>query len=176
MKQSHIFELFNIEDLNDLPEAVTKVILLDAEERDTLYEQLLSYNNGDLSFDWFQQIYEEELSQRNQNKQDFTPQSVCALLSELTGNVPGRIYEPTAGNGSLLIANWQHRRSHPDYSASDHPVECWELSARSIPILLFNLSIRGIEGTVYHGDVLTKEIRNKYILKNNGKFSIIEKT
>ena len=45
-------------------------------------------------------------------------------------------------------------------------VTCWELSARSIPILLLNLSIRGIMGYVYHGDVLTKEVKQKYILLN----------
>lgn len=45
-------------------------------------------------------------------------------------------------------------------------VTCWELSIRSIPILLLNLSIRGMMGYVYHGDVLTKEIKQKYILLN----------
>lgn len=45
-------------------------------------------------------------------------------------------------------------------------VTCWELSARSIPILLLNLSIRGMMGYVYHGDVLTKEVKQKYILLN----------
>ena len=45
-------------------------------------------------------------------------------------------------------------------------VTCWELSSRSIPILLLNLSIRGIMGYVYHGDVLENEIKQKYILLN----------
>lgn len=45
-------------------------------------------------------------------------------------------------------------------------ITCWELSARSIPILLLNLSIRGMMGYVYHGDVLTKEVKQKYILLN----------
>ena len=45
-------------------------------------------------------------------------------------------------------------------------VTCWELSVRSIPILLLNLSIRGMMGYVYHGDILTKEIKQKYILLN----------
>ena len=45
-------------------------------------------------------------------------------------------------------------------------VTCWELSARSIPILLLNLSIRGIMGYVYHGDVLEGTVKQKYILLN----------
>ncbi len=45
-------------------------------------------------------------------------------------------------------------------------VTCWELSSRSIPLLLLNLSIRGIMGYVYHGDVLERTVKMKYILIN----------
>lgn len=45
-------------------------------------------------------------------------------------------------------------------------VTCWELSSRSVPILLLNLSIRGIMGYVYHGDVIENTIKQKYILLN----------
>lgn len=45
-------------------------------------------------------------------------------------------------------------------------VTCWELSSRSIPILLLNLSIRGMMGYVYHGDVLENIVKQKYILLN----------
>ena len=45
-------------------------------------------------------------------------------------------------------------------------VTCWELSDRSLPILLLNLSIRGIMGYVYHGDVLEGTVKQKYILLN----------
>ena len=53
-----------------------------------------------------------------------------------------------------------------EHFPSQNMVTCWELSARSIPILLLNLSIRGIMGYVYHGDVLTREVKQKYILLN----------
>lgn len=46
------------------------------------------------------------------------------------------------------------------------PVVCWELSRRSIPILLLNLSIRGIVGVVVHGDTLTQQAFQKYRLEN----------
>ena len=45
-------------------------------------------------------------------------------------------------------------------------VTCWELSDRAIPLLLLNLSIRGIMGYVYHGDVLENTVKQKYILLN----------
>ena len=53
-----------------------------------------------------------------------------------------------------------------EHFPSQNIVTCWELSARSIPILLLNLSIRGIMGYVYHGDVLEKSVNMKYILLN----------
>ena len=69
----------------------------------------------------------------------------------------------------MIIADWWQRcmKLLPwEHFPSQNIVSCWELSDRSIPILLLNLSIRGIMGYVYHGDVLTKEVKQKYILLN----------
>lgn len=41
-------------------------------------------------------------------------------------------------------------------------------------LLLFNLSIRGINAYVKHGDVLTNQFKTVYKLTNNGEFSDIE--
>lgn len=41
-----------------------------------------------------------------------------------------------------------------------------KLSSRALPLLLLNLSIRGIMGYVYHGDVLEGAVKQKYILLN----------
>lgn len=167
--------LFKIEDIQELPSAIEKILF--SGEKEDVFFKMLDVHDCNLSYDWFQNIYEEELAQRNQNKQDFTPNSVGVLLSHLTGFEKGKIYEPTAGNGSLIIANWNFRKNMlgSDFNPEDHPVECWELSNRSIPILLFNLSIRGIVGEVYHGDVLTKNVKAKYVLSRKGKFSEILK-
>lgn len=168
MKKEELFSLFSIEDLNDLPGAVMNLIEGDIDVRNKVYKELIQKNNGDMSFDWFQEIYEGELSERKQKKQDFTPNSLGILCSELTGQT-GSIHEPTAGNGSMIIADWWQRCSKKipwEHFPSQNMVTCWELSARSIPILLLNLSIRGMMGYVYHGDVLTKEIKQKYILLN----------
>lgn len=168
-------EELKIEDLQELPEAIYKILFSD--KKDELFYKLLDRYDWDLSYDWFQNLYEEELAQRNQNKQDFTPNTVGVLLSNLTGCEKGKIYEPTAGNGSLIISNWNYRRNElgDKFRLEEHAVECWELSNRSIPILLLNMSIRGIVGEVYHGDVLTKKIKAKYILSPNYQFSKIKK-
>ena len=168
-------KLLNIEDLQDLPSGIEKILF--SEKKEEFFFKLLDMHDWDLSYDWFQNMYEEEIAQRKQNKQDFTPNTVGVLLSNLTGFENGKIYEPTAGNGSLVIANWNYRKNKLglNFNSEDHPIECWEFSNRSIPLLLLNLSIRGIFGEVYHGDVLTKEIKAKYILSKNNQFSKIEK-
>ena len=168
MTKEQVFEIFGIEDMNDLPNAVMGILF--TSKRDAVYQRLLEVNDYDVSRDWFQSIYEDELSQRKQNKQDFTPNQVGVILSKLSGTDKGKIYEPTAGNGSLLIANWWQRCLNSNFPLmhfpADHQIECWELSNRSIPILLLNLSIRGMMGVVYHGDVLEQTIKAKYILLN----------
>lgn len=176
MTQEQCFQFFEIQDLTDLPEAVMKLISLDLELRNERYIELLKINHHKMDVDWFQGVYEEELAQRKQNKQDFTPRSVSEIASRLTGNPNSWIYEPTAGNGSMLITDWWQRCLKAptpwEFYPSQNMVCCWELSHRSIPILLLNLSIRGIMGYVFHGDVLTQEITAKYILLNRENSSV----
>jgi hypothetical protein len=168
MNKDDLFKVFLIKDLMDLPNAVTKILDMDLEDRNKIYRELIRLNDNDLSYDWFQEVYESDLSERKQKKQDFTPNSLGVLCSLLTPQI-GSIHEPTAGNGSMIIADWWQRckKLLPwEHFPSQNIVSCWELSDRSIPILLLNLSIRGIMGYVYHGDVLTKEVKQKYILLN----------
>lgn len=168
MKKEEVFSLFKIEDLNELPNAVMRIIEGDIRERNIIYHELMRMNGYDMSYDWFQELYENELSERKQKKQDFTPNTLGVLCSKLTGQL-GSIHEPTAGNGSMIIADWWQRcRKFLPYEhfPSQHIVTCWELSSRSIPILLLNLSIRGIMGYVYHGDVIENIVKQKYILLN----------
>lgn len=168
MNKDDLFKVFSINDLMDLPNAVTKILDMDLEDRNKIYRELIRLNDNDLSYDWFQEVYESDLSERKQKKQDFTPNSLGVLCSLLTSQT-GSIHEPTAGNGSMIIADWWQRcrKLLPwEHFPSQNIVSCWELSDRSIPILLLNLSIRGIMGYVYHGDVLTKEVKQKYILLN----------
>lgn len=168
MTKEEAFKIFHIEDLRDLPDAVMRILDGSVELRNKIYNELIRMNDYDMSYDWFQALYENELSERKQKKQDFTPNSLGILCSKLTSQA-GSIHEPTAGNGSMIIADWWqrcHNKIPWEHFPSQNMVTCWELSARSIPILLLNLSIRGIMGYVYHGDVLEKSIKMKYILLN----------
>ena len=84
MKKEEVFSLFKIEDLNELPNAVMRIIEGDIRERNIIYHELMRMNGYDMSYDWFQELYENELSERKQKKQDFTPNTLGVLCSKLT--------------------------------------------------------------------------------------------
>lgn len=170
MNENILLGLFGITDIMDLPAAVNRLLFSDKEKRDAVYHSLIELNEYDMSYDWFQTIYEKEMAQRKKNKQDFTPREVTTIVSRITlCGTCGSIHEPTAGTGSLVISAWWERcrRVLPwEYFPSENMVTCWELSDRAIPLLLLNMSIRGMMGYVYHGDVLEGRIFQKYILLN----------
>ena len=167
MKTQYL-KIFCIEDLADLPNAVMSVLFGDTERRNNIYKALLRLWDYDLSVEHFSKIYEEELSERKEKKQDFTPQQVSELCAMLTQK-SGIVHEPTAGIGSMIISYWWNiaKKVPPHlFKPSNCIVSAWELSNRALPILLLNLSIRGIMGEVYHGDVLEQKYKNRYVLLN----------
>lgn len=169
MNKDDCCRIFNVEDIINLPQAAMNIVMGDRERRDVVYRELLSVNRYDMSFDWFRQLYEEEFAQRKKQKQDFTPVEVSEIVAKIALPTVGTIHEPTAGTGGLIISAWweQCRRAIPwDYYPSQHMISVWELSDRAIPLLLLNLSIRGIMGYVYHGDVLEGTVKARYILLN----------
>nr|DAW37403.1 MAG TPA: N-6 DNA Methylase [Caudoviricetes sp.] len=169
MNKDDCCRIFNVEDIINLPQAAMNIVMGDRERRDAVYRELLSVNRYDMSFDWFRQLYEEEFAQRKKQKQDFTPVEVSEIVAKIALPTVGTIHEPTAGTGGLIISAWweQCRRAIPwDYYPSQHMISVWELSDRAIPLLLLNLSIRGIMGYVYHGDVLEGSVKARYILLN----------
>lgn len=163
-------DIFGISDITFLPIAAMKIVESPASDRAVFYRKLLEANKYDVSKDWFQPIYESELSEGKRKGQHFTPDGVNYLLSELTGNKAGCVHEPTAGTGALVIADWWNYVSKQlpwDAYPSKKSYMVWELSDRAIPLLLINLSIRGMMATVYHGNVLENTIKAKYLIINH---------
>lgn len=146
-----------------------RVIDMPLEDRDAVYMRLLELAGHDVSYDWFEKIYMEELSNRKDHAQFFTPPTVGEVLAGIADAGKGPIHEPAAGTGGLVIKLWEHRMRKYlpwDFLPSENMVNCWELSDRSVPLLLLNLSIRGMMGYVYHGDTLEQKVKMKYILLN----------
>lgn len=156
-----INQIFNIKESFELPNRLME-ILLNKEEKEKIFEEFLKYN-VDLKNDTLRDFFQEEHSDRKGLKQDYTPNCICQLLSKLQPKTD-EILDVCSGTGALTISSIQNK---------EIKVQCEELSSRSIPILLFNLSIRNVEGSVIQKNILTKEITKIYKLVKGEKYSDI---
>ena len=170
MNKTECMQFFGVNDIMNLPKAVEAVIQRRLDERNEIYREFLRLNDYDMGRDWFQRVYEEEFSQRKNQGQDFTPIEATELCAMLAGvETAHSVHEPTAGTGQMIISawwTWARKRIPWEAFPSLFPVTVWEILDRTIPFLLFNLSIRGIMGYVYHGDTLENTVKRKYILLN----------
>jgi hypothetical protein len=85
MKKDELLTVFGTHDIRTLPECIMSLLFGDQEVRDDVFRELIRCHAGDLSYDWFQEVYEEELSERRKKGQDFTPREVSMLETQLTG-------------------------------------------------------------------------------------------
>ena len=173
-------EVNHILGINDSYQAPDRVLALvtgdDRRERDRVYYELAELFGSDYSRDWFFEYFQEEHADRRQNKQDFTPPCIASVIHDvlharLSKQCDGKeiSYDPAAGTGQLVIRDWWLTRKLQmpwKYKPMDHLVVCSELSVKTIPFLLLNLSIRGICGMVFHANSMTNEIYQVYVLTN----------
>lgn len=183
--------ILEIDDAYKAPEKIMELIS-DKESREMLFKKFLNVSS-DLSFDWFHQYFEDEQAQRKKMKQDFTPDSVARLLSRVVNvgkkNDDGTrtYFEPTAGTGGILISHWDSDRQNDAliFKGKDgnHQLPKWasvltydprrywyqaeEMSDRAVPFLLFNMSIRGMNGVVIQCDALTRQTKNIWFIRND---------
>ena len=170
-KVAEVFMKYGIDEAYKAP-SILMSILLDKEVRERLFKDLLIAHDHDMSYDWFYEYFQDEHADRKKKKQDFTPKCVGELLSRLalTGDGdPGNYYECCAGTGSIMITHWDnHRRMYSPfiYRPSQHFAQLEELSDRTIPFLLLNMMIRGMNGVVIHGDTIRRTCKSAYLVCN----------
>lgn len=158
-----INELFGITESFHAPYKL-KEILQDKQQREDMFELFLQ-EETDLSFDWFTEYFQAEQSDRKNMKQDYSPDGIVTLTSELLGSTDSNA-DLCAGTGGLTIKRWSTNK--------DADFWCEEYSDRAMPFLLFNLAIRNMNAIVCHGDTLTREFKAIYQLKKAERFSNIE--
>ncbi|TDR51695.1 N-6 DNA methylase, partial [Paenilisteria rocourtiae] len=122
----------------------------------------------DVSYDWFHIYFQDEHADRKKHMQDFTPNELSDVVSKLTGESQNTL-DIAAGTGGMTIRKWWGdclREGPFVYLPSQHLYQCEELSDRAVPFLLFNLLIRGMNATIVHGDVLSREVKQVYFIQN----------
>lgn len=140
-------------------------ILFNKNEREAVFNRFLKIEE-DLSFDWFTDYFQSEHSDRKGKKQDFTPDGIVTLVSELLGSTNSNV-DICAGTGGLTIKRYVNNPNAHFY--------CEEFSDRAFPFLLFNLAIRNVNAIVCHGDSLTRDFKAVYQLTKTETFSDIQK-
>jgi hypothetical protein len=175
--------------IDDAFKAPTKMmdLMLDPKKREETFKKFLEIET-DMSYEWFQEYFGDEQAERKSKKQDFTPTSISNLVAKLVGKDNSTYYEPAAGTGSMLIAKWHNDRlKNPLYKRpeTDNPLikfltsptftydpraywyQAEELSDRAIPFLIFNMSIRGMNGSITQCDSLSRKATRAFFIRND---------
>lgn len=175
--------------IDDAFKAPTKMmdLMLDPKKREETFKKFLEIET-DMSYEWFQEYFGDEQAERKSKKQDFTPTSISNLVAKLVGKDNSTYYEPAAGTGSMLIAKWHNDRlKNPLYKRpeTDNPLikfltsptftydpraywyQAEELSDRAIPFLIFNMAIRGMNGSITQCDSLSRKATRAFFIRNN---------
>ena len=175
--------------IDDAFKAPTKMmdLMLDPKKREETFKKFLEIET-DMSYEWFQEYFGDEQAERKSKKQDFTPTSISNLVAKLVGKDNSTYYEPAAGTGSMLIAKWHNDRlKNPLYKRpeTDNPLikfltsptftydpraywyQAEELSDRAIPFLIFNMAIRGMNGSITQCDSLSRKATRAFFIRND---------
>lgn len=183
--QETIAQLLHGDDLASTSEYLMS-ILFDKDKREHLFRQFLEYETN-VDYDWFNLYYSQEMTRvSKKSKSYYSPPELGKLAKQLVdvartdgdteaakNNLMATNYDVGAGTGQLTIAAWNaNRRKHNpfDYKPSMYFYVAEELKeagkpSRSIPFLLFNYLIRGMDGVVIAGDSLSRSISQVYFIQ-----------
>lgn len=115
--------------------------------------------------DWLQALWQYYEADRTEKKQDYTPKSLCKLVSALVGDCE-TIYDCCGGSGALTL------QCLNDINLNNVYIE--ELDNRVIPFLLFNLVIHNANGYVINSDVLSNQLIKAYQIIKGDKYSKVK--
>ena len=160
MKAVDINRIIGIEESYQLPDVLLGLLLDDPKPVFRAFMEL----GESLEHDWFTEYFEEEHANKSKMAQDFTPSEVCDLLAHVVGRADS-VADVCAGTGGLTIGMWRHNPTAKYI--------CYEYSSRAIPLLLFNLAIRNIDGMVCRCDLLTGGEYEYYRIEPAEEFSSV---
>lgn len=155
--KNKILKLCNVSETKDIGNALMNAVL---------NNEIVFFDNFsgivDDNKDWLQALWQYYEADRQEKKQDFTPKSLCKLITALAGNCK-TLYDCCGGSGALTLQMIKNHKIENVY------IE--ELDENVIPFLLFNLCLHNANGYVVNGDVLKQEKYKIYKLSSGEKYS-----
>lgn len=158
--KNEILKLCNVSEVSEVGSVLLKAVL----DHDESFYQRFSCLIDDTK-DWLQALWQYYEADRAKNKQDYTPKSLCKLVSALAGTTSS-VYDCCGGSGALILEVLKNDQ--------DVNICVEELDERVIPFLLFNLSLQNSNGYVVNGDALSQRVINCYRLTKGTKYSFVE--
>lgn len=158
--KTKILKLCNVRDIKNIGEVLMKVVLSNETCFFDKYKEIIDNNK-----DWLQALWQYYEADRAKKKQNYTPKSLCKLVSALAGNCE-TVYDCCGGSGALTVQMLK------DSKAKFVCVE--ELDEKVIPFLLFNLCLHNVNGYVFNGNVLTRKFLKIYKLSTDDKYSKVD--
>lgn len=177
------WDLLNVDQHSQF-ESKLKELLFQPKEREDFYKRLLEVKYK-VSEDTFKEYFELYSAERKTNQQDFTPESITRVITEIIAiNRPEKsgysAYDPAAGTGALLIAQWDadRKRVSPfNYFPHEYFYVGEELSDTAMIYLLHNMALRGMNALIMHGNSIERKYKQVYFIQNSSndhmKFSDI---
>lgn len=160
MNAERINNLLGIKESFEMPEALITILM--SENKNKFLSEIAKYY--DFTRDDFRDYFQTEHGDRDNYKQDYTPDCLCRLMRGLAEEAE-EITDVCSGTGALSLAVMAEKTKH---------INCEELSARAIPVLLCNLALRNVDATVKQRDVITDKTENTYILTKGERYSDIK--
>lgn len=164
MDSSFINQALEITESFQMPEKLMSILTNENQKNET-FDKFMNLRES-LDHDWFTEYFEEEHSNKSKMAQDFTPSSVTKIIGELAGDFKS-CSDIASGTGGITIGMW--------ISNKDARYNCYELSERAVPLLIFNLAIRNINASVTRIDILTGDIFEHYEIIPGDKYASIKK-
>lgn len=155
--KNKILSLCEVQEIKDIGEVLMRVVLNNETAFFDKYNEII-----DDSKDWLQALWQYYEADREEKKQDYTPKSLCKLVSALAGDCK-TVYDCCGGSGALTNQMLKNHKIEKVY------VE--ELDENVIPFLLFNLCLNNASGYVVNCNVLSREKIRAYSLLNGKKYS-----
>ena len=157
-----LLDVLKIDDLKDMPDALFDTVI---NHNVDVYDAYIEAVDGNLNTDYLQNIYQYYFANRDELGQDFTPESLAKLLSELTKDEE-EVIDLCSGSGALTIQGWTANPARR--------FTCYEIDETTVKFLLFNLAVRNIEGRVYHQDLFDNSKLKIYELEASNKYSEVQ--